>query len=134
MTLSKGSPLPFEVKESGPVVPQSLGFFFIIFGVVMAKKVQKKSFRKTKKTAAPVSPFSIYWTKENYYFLFLGFAVIILGFYLMSVGSWDSTAALVFSPILLFIGYMLIFPASILYKKRTKKDTSQEDNFGSGKS
>ena len=100
----------------------------------MAKKVQKKNFRKTKKTAAPVSPFSIYWTKENYYFLFLGFAVIILGFYLMSLGSWDSTTALVFSPILLFIGYMVVFPASILYKKRTKKDTSQEDNFGSGKS
>jgi len=100
----------------------------------MAKKVQKKNFRKTKKTAAPVSPFSIYWTKENYYFLYLGFAVIILGFYLMSIGPWNSTTSLVVSPILLFIGYLLVFPASILYKKRTKKDTSQEDNIGSGKS
>ncbi len=100
----------------------------------MAKKVQKKNFRKTKKTGAPVSPFSIYWTKQNYYFLFLGFAIIILGFYLMSVGPWNSTASLVVSPILLFIGYLLVFPASILYKKRTKKDTSQEDNIGSGKS
>ena len=100
----------------------------------MAKKVIKKSFRKTKKTAAPVSPFSIYWAKQNYYFLFLGFAIIIIGFYLMSVGPWNSAAALVVSPILLIIGYLLIFPASILYKKRTKKDTSQEDNIGSGKS
>lgn len=100
----------------------------------MAKKVIKRSIRKTKKTTAPVSPFSIYWTKQNYYFLFLGFAIIILGFYLMSLGSWDSTTALVFSPILLFIGYMLVFPASILYKKRTKKDISQDDNIGSGKS
>ncbi len=100
----------------------------------MAKKVIKKSIRKTKKTAAPVSPFSIYWTKQNYYFLFLGFAIIILGFYLMSIGSWDSTPALVVSPILLIIGYMLVFPASLLYKKRTNKDTSQEDNIGSGKS
>jgi len=100
----------------------------------MAKKVQKKNFRKTKKTATPVSPFSIYWTKQNYYFLFLGFAVIILGFYIMSIGPWNSTASLVVSPILLFIGYLLVFPASILYKKRNKKDTSQEDNIGSGKS
>jgi len=100
----------------------------------MAKKVIKKSFRKTKKTTAPVSPFSIYWAKQNYYFLFLGFAIIIIGFYLMSVGPWNSTAALVVSPILLMIGYLLVFPASIFYKKRTKRDTSQEDNIGSGKS
>jgi len=100
----------------------------------MAKKVIKKSIRKSKKTAAPVSPFSIYWTKQNYYLLFLGFAIIILGFYLMSIGSWDSTPALVVSPILLIIGYMLVFPASLLYKKRTNKDISQEDNIGSGKS
>ena len=100
----------------------------------MAKKVIKKSFRKTKKTIAPFSPFSIYWTKQNYYFLFLGFAVIILGFYFMSIGPWNSSTALVVSPILLIIGYLLIFPASIFYKKRTMKDSSQEDNIGSGKS
>ena len=100
----------------------------------MAKKVIKKSFRKTKKTVTPVSPFSIYWAKQNYYFLFLGFAVIILGFYFMSIGPWNSSTALVVSPILLIIGYMLVFPASILYKKRTMKDSSQEDNIGSGKS
>ncbi len=100
----------------------------------MAKKVIKKSFRKTKKTAAPVSPFSIYWAKQNYYFLFLGFAVIILGFYLMSVGQWNNALGLVVSPILLMFGYLLVFPASLFYKKRIKRDTSQEDNIGSGKS
>ncbi len=100
----------------------------------MAKKVIKKSIRKKKKTVTPVSPFSIYWTKTNYYFLFLGFAVIILGFFIMSIGPWNSSTALVVSPILLFIGYVLVFPVSILYKKRTMKDTSKEDNIGSGKS
>ncbi|MFC2094589.1 DUF3098 domain-containing protein [Bacteroidota bacterium] len=99
----------------------------------MAKKVIKKSFGKTKKTIAPVSPFSIYWEKTNYYFLLAGFAVIILGFYLMSVGPWNSSTALVLSPILLIIGYLLVFPASILYKKRIMKDSSQEDNIDSGK-
>jgi uncharacterized membrane protein len=98
-----------------------------IFGVAMAKKIKKKNIRKTKKSIASVSPFGIYWEKLNYYFLILGFAIIILGFYLMSIGPWDSIPSLVISPILLIIGYILIFPASILYKKRNNKDTSQED-------
>ena len=64
----------------------------------------------------------------------LSFAIIIIGFYLMSVGQWNSSTALVVSPILLMIGYLLVFPASIFYKKRTKGDTSKEDNNDSGKS
>ena len=100
----------------------------------MAKKVIKKSYRKSKKTITPVSPFSIYWSKTNYYFLLLGFVIIILGFYFMSIGPWNSTTSLVLSPILLIIGYVLVFPASILYKKRTIKESSQEDKNGSGKS
>ena len=31
MTLSKGSPLPFEQKELKPVVARSLGFFIFMF-------------------------------------------------------------------------------------------------------
>ena len=100
----------------------------------MAKKVVKKSFRKTKKTAASVSPFSIYWSKQNYYLLFLGFAVIILGFYLMSIGQWDSFPSLVISPIFLIIGYILIFPASIFFRRKNKKENSKDTNIDPGKS
>lgn len=100
----------------------------------MAKKVTKKSFRKTKKTAAPVSPFSIYWSKKNYYLLFLGFAVIILGFYLMSIDPWDSFSSLVISPIFLILGYILIFPASIFFRRKNKKEKSKDTNIDPGKS
>ncbi|MCH7723179.1 MAG: hypothetical protein IIA49_05450 [Bacteroidetes bacterium] len=100
----------------------------------MAKKVTKKSFRKTKKTAAPVSPFSIYWSKQNYYLLFLGFAVIILGFYLMSIDPWDSFSSLVISPIFLMLGYILIFPASIFFRRKNKKENSKDTNIDPGKS
>ncbi len=100
----------------------------------MAKKVTKKSFRKTKKTAAPVSPFSIYWSKQNYYLLFLGFAVIILGFYLMSIDPWDSFSSLVISPIFLILGYILIFPASIFFRRKNKKENSKDTNIDPGKS
>jgi len=132
-TLSKGSPLPFEVKESGPVVPPSLGFYFfiIILGVVMAQKVKKKINRRTKKQVSSSSPFNIYWKKQNYYLLIMGFAIILIGFYLMSVGPWNSTSALVVSPILLVIGFVLIFPASIFYKTKNNSNNLQEDKIDS---
>ena len=93
----------------------------------MAKKVRKKNIRKSKKAARAISPFSIYWEKQNYYLLFLGFAIIIAGFYFMSIGPWDSTPSLVISPILLVIGYILVFPASMFFKKRSSENSSKEE-------
>ena len=90
----------------------------------MAKTVKKKNIHSSKKIS--VSPFSIYWDKKNYILLLIGVAVIVLGFYFLSIGPWDSTASLVVSPILLFIGYILIFPASIFYRKKSESSTTQE--------
>jgi len=44
--------------------------------------------------------------------------LIILGFYFMSLGEWDSSSSLVVSPILLFLGFVVVMPASILYRKK----------------
>ncbi len=85
----------------------------------MAKTIRKKTSQGIKKSFS--SPFSIYWTKTNYSLLITGFAFIILGFYFLSIGPWDSASSLVISPILLFIGYVLIFPASILFKKKNEQ-------------
>jgi membrane protein YdbS with pleckstrin-like domain len=98
----------------------------------MAQKIKRKSDRQTKKIF--VSPFSIYWEKSNYYFLAAGIVVVIFGFYFLSIGPWDSFSSLVIAPILLFIGYVLIFPASILYRKKTDQTKPQEDNIAAGKS
>lgn len=95
----------------------------------MAKAVKKRSVKTTKKTF--VSPFNIYWDKTNYILLVVGILVIIVGFYLMSVGNWDSTTSLVLSPIILFIGYIIIFPLSILFRK---KDNVKEVDNASGHS
>ena len=81
----------------------------------MAQKIKKKSAAPKKNL---VFPFKIYWEKKNYIFLFLGFALLILGYYVMSIGPWDSTASLVISPIILVIAYILIFPLSIFSKKK----------------
>jgi hypothetical protein len=100
----------------------------------MAKKVIKKNIHKSKKTVKAVSPFSIYWEKQNYYILFLGFVVIIAGFYLMSIGPWNSTPSLVISPLLLVIGYILIFPASLFLRKKSRENLLQEEKVDTGKS
>ena len=81
----------------------------------MAQKIKKKS-AATKKNL--VSPFNIYWDKKNYMFLFLGFGLLIIGYYVMSLGSWDSTESLIISPIILVIAYILIFPLAIFSKKK----------------
>jgi ATP/ADP translocase len=98
----------------------------------MAKKVKKRQVKQFKKVR--VSPFNIYWEKKNYLFLALGIVVIIIGFYLMSVGAWNSFSSLVIAPILLVVGYVLIFPLSIFYRKKDKKKLTQDSNVATGKS
>ena len=93
----------------------------------MAKKVTRKQSKQIKKSK--VSPFNIYWEKQNYYLLILGIAVIVIGFYFMTIGPWDSFSSLVISPLLLFIGYVIIFPLSIFLRKKSEKEkTSEEKN------
>jgi FtsH-binding integral membrane protein len=90
----------------------------------MATKIKKRTTKQTKKIS--VSPFNIYWEKKNYFLLGLGVLVTILGFYFMSLGSWDSFSSLVISPIILFIAYIIIFPLSIfLSKKRNQEQAAQ---------
>ncbi|HEY7751800.1 MAG TPA: hypothetical protein VH917_05860 [Ignavibacteriaceae bacterium] len=98
----------------------------------MAQRIKHKTSKHLKKDFA--SPFNIYWEKSNYYFLAAGIVVVILGFYFLSIGPWDSFSSLVIAPILLFISYVLIFPASILYRKKTNQTKPQEDNIAAGKS
>jgi hypothetical protein len=90
----------------------------------MAQKIKKKAAISKKKL---VSPFNIYWDKKNYLFLFLGFALLVVGYYVMSIGSWDSTPSLILSPIILVIAYILIFPMSIFVKKKDAADKSKEE-------
>jgi membrane protein YdbS with pleckstrin-like domain len=96
----------------------------------MAKKIQKKKPRIQKRNIE--SPFKIYWEKQNYIFLALGFVLIVAGFYFMTIGPWDSFSSLVISPLLLFIAYILIFPASIFYRKKKELQESKDKEIASG--
>ena len=99
----------------------------------MGKAVKKRSAKKTRKSF--VSPFNIYWRKNNYLLLLAGIVVIIAGYLFMSMGSWDSTPSLYISPILLVIGYLIIIPVSILFRnKEDEGPASEEQDVASGKS
>jgi uncharacterized membrane protein len=90
----------------------------------MAVKTKKKNVKTSTKSLP--SPFNIYWEKTNYLLFGLGMLLIILGFYFMSLGEWDSSSSLVISPILLFLGFVVVMPASILFRK---KNTEQKESI-----
>ncbi|GMU96148.1 hypothetical protein [Ignavibacterium sp.] len=87
-------------------------------------KVKKRTAVKSSKKLP--SPFNIYWEKNNYILLIVGIVITIIGYYLMSVGPWNSNESLVYSPIILFVAYVIIFPLAIIYRK--KRQQSTEDN------
>jgi len=60
------------------------------------------------------------WRKANYVLLLLGIVVIILGFIFLSIGPVNSFWSLNLAPVLLAVGYCVILPVAILYRKREK--------------
>ena len=55
--------------------------------------------------------------KINYLIFGIGVLLIIIGYLLMGYGGVDSILSLKISPFILFIGYIILIPMSILYKK-----------------
>jgi hypothetical protein len=89
---------------------------------------KKKSFLKEQKIRT--SPFSDYWNKYNFYLLYLSLGILILGFYFMSVGSWDSFISLNISPLIIMVTYLLLLPAVILIKIKTKQKNTNVSSKG----
>jgi membrane protein YdbS with pleckstrin-like domain len=93
--------------------------------------VKKRNVRIVKKALA--SPFSIYWSKQNYFILITAAVLLIVGYFVMSIDPWNSTPAIVISPIILLIVYILIVPAAILYKKKTVVSKTEGEEVASSK-
>ena len=58
------------------------------------------------------------FTRINYFLFIAGLIVIILGYVLMGTGELNSVQSLSVSPIVLLIGYLVIIPVAILYRKK----------------
>ncbi len=60
-------------------------------------------------------------TKVNLYIFLASLAVIIIGYIVMALGDTYDALSLYVSPIILTIGYVVVLPASILYKRNKNK-------------
>ena len=56
--------------------------------------------------------------KTNYIIFTLGLFSLILGYYLMASGSVNSFQSLTLSPILLFLGYIIIIPFALVFREK----------------
>ena len=59
----------------------------------------------------------------NYALFFSGVLTIIVGYIIMYLGETDSIQSVKISPAVLFIGYCILIPTSILYKSRGGSST-----------
>ena len=57
------------------------------------------------------------FTYVNYWLFFIGITFILIGYLIMYTGGVNSFQSLSLSPALLVIGYCIIIPISIFYKK-----------------
>lgn len=80
----------------------------------------RKEIRDTnkRKPLVGVLPF----TKINFQILSFGIILIILGYIALGQEPWDGTMPLVVAPILLVLGYCIVIPCGILYRKRQQNE------------
>ena len=87
----------------------------------MSKDI-KKNYRGKMTKGRSALPFS----SENYYFFAIGIALIVMGYISLSRGPWDSFWSLTLAPILLVLGYCVIVPIALLYRKKSRKQEDRE--------
>jgi hypothetical protein len=131
MTVTTVSPLTVVNPRSSPASPPTLGFLLICgkyagtgwFSInqgkdnnrcnkSMARPVKKKS-SKRKRGGDRSLPLA----KINYMLLIVGAGVILAGLLFMLEGSVDGTMPIVIAPLLLVIGYCILIPFALLYRR-----------------
>jgi len=88
--------------------------FAHLFRAIYIRRAMGNEANKDGKHWLSELPFS----STNYILFIAGLFVIILGYILMGTGELNSMQSLTVAPIVLLIGYLVIFPVAILYKKK----------------
>ena len=60
--------------------------------------------------------------KTNYLIFSIGLALVIIGYIFMANGEVNSFQSLTLAPIMLFLGYIVVIPASLVYRDKSKKN------------
>ena len=58
------------------------------------------------------------FTNINYFIFLIGLLMIFTGYFAMANGEVYSNQSLIISPLMLFIGYIVLIPFALLYKKK----------------
>ncbi|MDP6593338.1 MAG: hypothetical protein QF613_03900 [Candidatus Marinimicrobia bacterium] len=61
------------------------------------------------------------YTVKNYLLFGIGLLTIIAGYVIMAKGKVDSFQSLTLAPIMLFFGYVIIIPAALIYRDKSKQ-------------
>jgi hypothetical protein len=80
-------------------------------------RIEKRGPTKVKALLG-VLPF----TKTNFQILACGILCIVIGYIALGQDPWDGTMPLVVAPILLVLGYCVLIPIGILFRKRAKTE------------
>ena len=64
-------------------------------------------------------------SKINYILFGIGLTLIILGYILMGKGEVYSFQSLTLAPIMLFIGYIIVIPASLIYRGKNSLEAEE---------
>ncbi len=92
----------------------------------MAKPIKAKVRKSIRETSLPL-------IRQNFIILGIGLLVIIAGYAAMLEGSVEGFLPLVVSPILLVVGYCVIIPFGILYRKRSQPAEQKNTAAGSAR-
>ncbi len=93
-------------------------------------RIEKRLITKPKAINSAI-PF----TKSNYQILSAGLVCIILGYVALAQDPWNGIMPLVVAPILLVLGYCVIIPIGILFRKKNNtKVTAQKAGLSPGNS
>lgn len=79
----------------------------------MPSKLQTK--KQVKKASLP-------FTSTNYYIFVAGLLIILIGYVCLSTPPVYGFMSMTVAPILLCLGYLVIIPAAILYRKKTLQE------------
>ena len=64
-------------------------------------------------------------SKTNYILFGIGLILIILGYILMGKGEVYSFQSLTLAPVMLFIGYIIVIPASLIYRDKNSLEAEE---------
>ena len=81
----------------------------------MAKQIQKERAASKKKIKRQDI---LVLEPINYKIILIGLVVIIAGYFALSATPWDNPIALNVAPILLVVGYCVIIPLGVLYRRK----------------